>query len=270
MNNEEKLVYAQEKEKIGERIDLPELITRLVDIANANKPFYMLRLGDCTVRILRGDPLKMTDPFAHPGGNFCDKESAEYLVNGMREAIDNVDMCGIFKNDADIFMGIESSGVKIPLVRFHAFNNLLFACDKRFVDAILRTKKLLIINNRAAQYKKILDETLPESNSIVFPGDAALKNKSDCEKVLEFVRTADYEVAIVSMGMWADKILHEVKKAGKIGIDYGHALDHHIIGQYPINAEYDNMADYCNVYHGKKLANGENVIPANLGSQYRI
>jgi len=230
MTDEEKLEYAIEKEKIGKRIEFIEFVENIVSAVKEERPYFFNRMGDGTVWLLR----KIVNPvgaFRYPDGNFCAKDSVEYLLQGTLEAIRNADMSGTFKNDINLYYYLNDNGCDIPKIRFHAFYNRSLQCYPAFVTEVFRKKKLLLIGSKALAYQKYLEAMIPEVRSIVYPGEALLETQKDCERILGFIERASFDVGIVSMGIWADIILHKIKKCGKIGIDYGNTMNLQLIGE---------------------------------------
>ncbi len=244
MTDEDKIAYAQGCEKETNRINFEESIDMIIGFIKNNQAASVVRLGDGEIDAVNGKPAQF-NLWNYPGQNKCENKSAKFLKESIKEAIVTADMTGIFLNDCWTFAAINGANIPIPKNIFYAFSNLHWVSRKRFVDEILRKKKLLLIGSIMNQWSKILKEKVPEAQITVFGGNSLIQNEAQCTAITEYAQSnKNYDVALVSMGVWAGPICSAIKKAGKIGIDYGHAASHQNIGEYSINNQWANIDDY--------------------------
>lgn len=229
------------------RVNLEDVITGIITACNEKKPFSVVRIGDGEINVLKGKIVGMA-VWVHPGNNHCVKASAEFLVERTRRAVRNADCLGIFSGDKWTYEAMKIGNCE-PKDRpeFYAFGNLHLVTRKNFVDEILRKKKLVLIGDSMQRYyNEVLKQKLPDVQAIVYTGKNLIYNKEDYNNIVNFLKENkdNFDVALISMGVWAEALVDEVKEMGKVGIDFGHAADHQLVGEYEINLKYDSINDY--------------------------
>jgi len=227
------------------RLNRDQMFERILKSVAENRPFSLIRMGDGENVVLSGEIFKFYE-WSYPGENRCIQGSYEYLRSGMVEAVKNCDLAGIFLGDTWTYDALAKAGAINPEFQAYAFCNLFMAGFKPFVDNIMRNKKLLLIGSSMGEYNDLLKSKIPEARTIAIYKDMVIRSKVHCDELYQKIDAClgDFEVALVSMGVWALPICDYLKKKGKIAIDYGHAASHQLIGEYEINLQYDDMDDY--------------------------
>ena len=229
------------------RISLEQAIDSVINVVENKVPFSLIRIGDGEIDVLSGKPCNY-DLWVYPGNNHCRRDSTSFLVEKTRDATKSADILGIFEGDIwtyEILKKIGCSYEDKPEV--YAFGNLHLVTRKNFVDEILRKRSLLLVGNSMKRWgNEILKLKIPESKFIVYEGTTLIYTKEDFNSVIDFIKENldSFEIALISMGVWAGSIIAEIKKMGKIGIDFGHAPDHMLIGEYEINTQYESIDEY--------------------------
>ncbi len=229
------------------RVNLEDIITDIINACNEKKPFSMIRLGDGEIEVLKGTMIGQA-LWVHPANNHCQKNSAQFLVDRTRQAVKNADCLGIFAGDKWTYDAMKKAGCEAnDRPEFYAFGNIHLVTRKNFVDEVLKKRRLALVGNSMERWdKEILKQKIPNAQSIVSLGKNLIYTKEDYDNIVRFLKDNKdkYDVALISMGVWAEALVDEVKKLGKVGIDFGHAADHQIIGEYEINLKYDSIDDY--------------------------
>lgn len=228
------------------RIDLEEVIDKIADALSSKKPYSVMRIGDGEIDVINGKVLGFT-LWCHPGNNHVRQESAPFLVEQTRKAVAESDVIGIFEGDYWTYDALKAGNCDIEgKPEFFAFGNLHLCTRKKFVDTVFRNSRVALVGLSMPQYNNLVKSKIPDAKTIVYGGNCMIYTKLEYDGIINFLRSNidNYDVALVSLGVWAEAVVGEVKRLGKAGIDFGHAADHQLIGEYPLNLEYDNLDDY--------------------------
>jgi len=228
------------------RVDLEEVIDKVADAIINKKPYSVIRLGDGEIDVVNGKVLGFP-LWCHPGNNHCRQSAAPFLVEQTRRAVKESDMIGIFEGDYWTYDALKAGDCDIEgKPEFYAFGNLHLCTRKKFVDSVFRNSRVALVGLSMPKYNELVKSKIPNAKTIVYGGDCMIYTKQEYDGIVNFLRinVDNYDVVLVSLGVWSESVVAEAKRLGAVAIDFGHAADHQLIGEYPLNLQYNDIEEY--------------------------
>lgn len=194
-----------------------ELVALMELAIEQGRGFSVVRVGDGENAVLAGTPTSE----GYCGVNTPNPAAAKALA----EAIRHADVVGIFPRDewtTECFTLYDLQPAKM----MYAFDNLYWCCEKSFL-MLLKKHPLVLIGKSMPQFRKLLEEKIGAQVADVI----VIKSFNEIEDVLARLKDIDFKVAVISAGVNADILATQIKlRFGKVGIDFGHAVDHILAG----------------------------------------
>ena len=219
-------------------------------------PFSLVRIGDGEVGIISqkfpGIYDRLLEQFywwlpnkeyytEYCGAEADDLEYVEQLI----ESLKNADIVGYFDQSRGHNRYTNATSAILNAINFHpknsiyAFENIYLLQNQDFIN-LIKEHPPLLIGKLAKPFKDILETTL----DIKLPKTMHIENNKELDDlVLKLKKRKKWKWALVSAGANANIICNEIKKQGKVGIDFGSGIDmlmRHILKlEASTNLKYD-------------------------------
>jgi hypothetical protein len=202
------------------------MLSDLFAALDEGRPWSLVRLGDGEVQVLKG----LHAPWAYIDNHCATVTDAGDLRERSIEAVRGADWVG-WHQDPGLTSCMDNAGVLPALYERSVFAwcNLHMGMYRRFVERVLRQEPLFLAGNPMQRW---LDEVLRPhglgKDAVVYGGNTSPASTEDGLRIMDALRESKPRVAFLSLGVWALPVAGYAKAIGKVGIDYGHAPNHHL------------------------------------------
>ncbi|MFA7000427.1 MAG: hypothetical protein WC241_04965, partial [Candidatus Paceibacterota bacterium] len=200
------------------------MLADLYRAIDERRGWSLVRLGDGESRLLQGAPA----PFDHLENYITNPVDVVGLRQATVCAVKGADWVGWHQDH--MLCSIMAAYGMTPIENSqYAWVNLHMGLWRGFVEKVLRQEKLFLAG---ATMQRWQDEVLRPaglgSDAVVWRGKTSLNATGEAERILDALSESDCTVALFSLGVWALWMADMAKLLGLIGIDWGHAPDHHL------------------------------------------
>ena len=115
-----------------------------------------------------------------------------------------------------------------------AWCNLHMALRRGFVERVLRSESLFLVGEPMQRW---LDEVLRPAglgaDALVWGGETTVSTTAQASAIASAFAASSARVMFASLGVWALPVVGWARHIGRVGIDWGHAPNHHLNAAEP-------------------------------------
>jgi len=224
-------------------ININIIIDEIIEALDKKKGYSLVRIGDGENIVLSGEILKHSI-WDYRGENKIEGSSMQMARLMLTNAIREASMIGCFVVDDWTKRSFEIQGLKYPPDRYcYAWLNLFLCTRLKFLKEVLMKHKFLLLGFPMKEWAEKFLKPLGV-NYFVPSIKYDISNMYEYDIIRNEMRNNDFDIALISMGVWAPALANEALHMNKVGIDYGHAPNHNFINEYPINTQYEDIEEY--------------------------
>lgn len=224
-----------------ESLMIPILTTTAVyseiqEALHAGKPLSLVRLGDGELLTLAHDTVwpvaevkRWGNFLPYAGVRIPDANAREMLIG----AVCHADLIGVPQSRHPAYQGLlmpvlRHYGMDIRKMRL-TFSTVNYALnDEGFLSRLLVGRKVLLIGNEADSLSIYMRHRGIEVTGVISP----VQGVNDVPRVMEQVRSTDFDLALVAAGIAAVILCSRIaRECGKVALDLGHLANKLVNGE---------------------------------------
>jgi hypothetical protein len=250
------------------------VVNKIIGAVKNKQGFSLIRTNDGEKEVLYREIFKYKDIWKYPYKGMCDvsyifieEKCYEQVFNELKKSILNADFVG-YSNNYIMIDSYIKAGLKYPMDNgCYVWINHHLPARKRFIEKVICNNKIALIGNMLGTYNEIKKIN---NNCEWFKDVMVVKNYDDLAVIEKYLQSIDYDIILVSLGVWAKILCNNVKNLGKIAIDWGSTTDFHWEEKYLFNTKYNNLSDYYNQYNGLLNILENEYVPKEAVEKYLI